>query len=72
VGKGGTKSKSAIPVRGPSVAVVKVGESKAELTRGVNRMGGEVVWEVVEARSDGEGGIGAPRTHDIESDFGIG
>ncbi len=43
VGKGWAKSKGAIPVRGPSVAVVRVGEGKAELARGVNRVGGEVV-----------------------------
>ncbi len=72
VGKGRAKGKSAIPVRGPSVAVVRVGERKAELARGVNRVGGEVVWEVVEARPGGEGGIGAPRAHDVEGDFGIG
>ncbi len=72
VSKGGAKSKSAIPVRGPSVAVVRVGESKAELARGVKRVGGEAVWEAVEARPGGEGGIGAPRTHDVEGDFGIG
>ncbi len=72
VGKGEVKSKSAIPVRGPSVAVVRVGESKAELARGLKRVGGEVVWEAVKARPGGEGGIGAPRTHDIEGDFGIG
>ncbi len=39
-GKGWAKSKGAIPVRGPSVAVVRVGERKAELARGVNRVGG--------------------------------
>ncbi len=43
VGKGWTKSKGAIPVRGPSVAVVRVGEGKAELARRVNRVGGEIV-----------------------------
>ncbi len=72
VGKGGAKSKSAIPVRSPSVALVRVGESKAELARGVKRVGGEVVWEAVKARPGGEGGIGAPRMHDINGDFGIG
>jgi hypothetical protein len=34
VGKGWAKSKGAIPVRGPSVAVFKAGEGKAELARG--------------------------------------
>jgi hypothetical protein len=72
VGKGGAKSKSAIPVRGPSVAVVRVAESKEELARGVKRVGGEVVWEAVEARPGGEGGIEAPGARDIEGDFGIG
>ncbi len=43
VGKVWAKSKGAIPVRGPSVTVVRVGEGKAELARRVNRVGGEVV-----------------------------
>jgi hypothetical protein len=43
VGKGWAKGKDAIPVRGPSVAVFGTGEGKAELARGVNRVGGEVV-----------------------------
>ncbi len=47
VGKGGAKGERAIPVRGPSVAVVGIGEGKAELAGGVNRVGGEVVWETV-------------------------
>ncbi len=72
VGKGRAKGKSATPVRGPSFAVVRVGESEAELARGVNRVGGEVIWEAVDARPGGEGGIGAPRTRDVEGDFGIG
>ncbi len=72
VGKGGPKSKSAIPVRGPSVAVFRTGESKAELARGMKRVGGKVVWEAVKAGPGGEGGIGAPRTHDIKGDFCIG
>ncbi len=47
-------------------------EGKAKLARGVNRVGGEVVWETVEAGPGREGGIGAPRTHDFEGDFGVG
>jgi hypothetical protein len=35
VGKGWAKGKSAIPVRGPSVAVIGTGEGKTELARGV-------------------------------------
>jgi hypothetical protein len=45
VGKGWAKRESAIPVRGPSVAVVGTGESKTELAGGMNKgVGGEVVW----------------------------
>ena len=47
VGKGGAKGEGAIPVRGPSVAVVGTGENKTELAGGVEGVGGEVVWEVV-------------------------
>ena len=36
VGKGGAKGEGAIPVRGPSVAVVGTGEGKTELAGGVN------------------------------------
>ncbi len=73
VGKGGPKSKSAIPVGGPSVAVVRQGRrTQGRVGQGVNGVGGEVVWEAVEARPGGEGGIGAPRTQDVEGDFGIG
>jgi hypothetical protein len=73
VRKSGAKGKSAISVRGPSVAVFGTREGKAKLARGVNRVGGEVVWETVEAGPGREGdGIGAPGTHDVEGDFGIG
>jgi hypothetical protein len=54
VGKGGAKDKSAILVRGPSVAVFGAGEGKAELARRVDRMGGEVVRDTVKARPGGE------------------
>ena len=54
VGKGWAKDESAIPVRGPSVAVFGTGEGKAELARRVNRVGGEVIWETVKARPGGE------------------
>jgi hypothetical protein len=47
MGKGRAKGESAIPVRGPSVAVVGTGEGKAELAGGVNGVGEEVVWETV-------------------------
>ena len=45
VGKGWAKGESAIPVRGPSVAVVGTGEGKTELA--VKGVGGEIVWETV-------------------------
>jgi hypothetical protein len=47
VGKGWAKGKSAIPVRGPSVAVVGTVEGKTELAGGVKGVGREVVWEMV-------------------------
>ena len=48
VGKGGAKGEGAIPVRGPSVAVVgTTGEGKTELAGGVKGVGGEIVWEMV-------------------------
>jgi hypothetical protein len=51
VGKGwAIKGKSAIPVRGPSVAVFGTGEGKTELAKGVDRVGGEVIH-----MEDGEG-----------------
>jgi predicted enzyme related to lactoylglutathione lyase len=54
VGKGGAKNKSAIPVRGPSVAVFGAGEGKTELARRVEGVGGEVIRETVEARPSRE------------------
>jgi hypothetical protein len=49
VDKDWTKGKSAIPVRGPSVAVFGTGESKTDLARRMDRVGGEVIWETVKA-----------------------
>ncbi len=46
VGKSWAKGESAIPVRGPSVAVVGTGECKTELAGGVKGVGGNV-WETV-------------------------
>ncbi len=55
VGKGWAKDKSAIAVRGPSVAVFGTGgEGKAELARRVDRVGGEIVRETVKAGPGGE------------------
>ncbi len=44
MGKGGAKGESAIPVRGPSVAMVGTGEGKTELAGGVGR---KIVWKTV-------------------------
>ncbi len=41
MGEGRAKSKSAIPVRGPSVAVVRVGESETELVGQGGEEGGQ-------------------------------
>jgi hypothetical protein len=72
VGKGWAKGESAIPVRGPSVAVVGTVKGKTELAGGVEGVGGEVVWEVVEARPGRDRGIRAPGTEDVEGDLGKG
>ncbi len=73
VGKGWAKGKSAIPVRGPSVAVVGTVKGKTELAGGVKGMGREVVWEMVYSRPGRDGGIRAPAgTQDVEGDFGKG
>ena len=47
VGKGWAKGEGAIPVRGPSVAVVGSVKGKTELAGGVKGVGGEVVGETV-------------------------
>ena len=52
VGKGWAKGESAM--RGPSVAVFGAGEGKTELARRVERVGGEVIRETVEARPSRE------------------
>ncbi len=49
VDKGWAKDKSAIPVRGSSVAVFGTGEDNTELARRLDRVGGEVIWETVKA-----------------------
>ena len=72
VGKGGAKGGSAIPVRGPRVAMVGTGEGKTELAGEMVGGGGEIVWEVVEARPGRDRGIRAPGTEDVEGDLGKG
>ncbi len=72
VGKGWAKGEGAIPVRGPSVAMIGTGEGKTELAGGVKGVGGKVVWEIVQARPGRECGIRAPGTQDVEGDFGKG
>ncbi len=69
---GWAKGKSAIPVRGPSVAVVGTVKGKTELAGGVKGMGREVVWEMVYSRPGRDSGIRAPGTQDVEGDFGKG
>ena len=72
VGNDWAKGESAIPVRGPSVAVVGTVKGKTELAGGVKGMGREVVWEMVESRPGRDSGIRAPWTQDVEGDFGKG
>ena len=42
------------------------------MTGGMKWVGGEVIGEMVKAGPGREGGIGAPRTHDVQGDFGVG
>jgi hypothetical protein len=42
------------------------------LTGGMKGVGGEVKGEMVKARPGREGGIEAPRVHDIEGECGVG
>jgi hypothetical protein len=72
VGKGWAKGEGAIPVRGPSVAVVGTVKGKTELAGRVKGMGREVIWEMVESRPGRDSGIGAPWTQEVEGDFGKG
>ena len=72
VGKGWAKGEGAIPVRGPSVAVVGTVKSKTELAGRVKGMGRKVVWEMVESRPCRDSGIRAPWTQEVEGDFGEG
>ncbi len=72
VGKGWAKGEGAIPVRGPSVAVVGTVKGKTELAGGVKGVGSEVIWEVVYAGPGRERGIRAPGTQEVEGDLGIG
>ena len=58
MGKGWAKSKSAIPVRSPSVAVFRAREGKAELARGVKRLAEksyERRWRPDQAEIEGSG-----------------
>ena len=72
VGKGWAKGEGAIPVRGPSVAVVGTVKSKTELAGRVKGMGRKVVWEMVKSRPGRDSGIRAPWTQEVEGDFGEG
>ena len=72
VGKGWAKGEGAIPVRGPSVAVVGTVKSKTELAGRVKGMGRKVVLEMVESRLGRDSGISAPWTQEVEGDFGEG
>ena len=68
VGKGWAKGEGAIPVRGPCVAVVGTVKGKTELARRVERVGGEVIRETVEARPSRDGGVRAPGTQDVQEE----
>ena len=72
VGKGGAKIVGAVPVRVPRKTVVGAVEGKTKLAGGMDGVGVEVVGETVQTRPGGEGGVGAPRAHNIKGKFSVG
>ena len=72
VGKGGAKIVGAVPVGVPRKMVVGAVKRKTKLAGGMKGVGGEVVRETVQARPGGEGGVGAPGSHDVKGEFGVG
>ena len=72
VGKGGAKIVGAVPVRVPRETVVGAVEGKTQLAGGMDGVGVEVVGETVQTRPGGEGGVGAPGSHDVKGEFGVG
>ncbi len=46
-------------------------KSETKLTGGMEGVGSKVVGKMVEARPSREGGVGAPRAHDIKGQFGV-
>ena len=72
VGEGGAKIGGAVPVRVPRKTVVGAVKRKTKLAGVMMGVGGEVVGKTVQTRPGREGGIGAPRSHDVEGEFGVG
>ena len=72
VGEGGVKIVGAVPVRVPRKTVVGAVEGKTKLAGGMKGVGSEVVRETVQTRPGGEGGVGAPGSHDVKGEFGVG
>ena len=72
VGEGGAKIVGAVPVRVPRETVVGAVEGKTQLAGGMDGVGVEVVRETVQTRPGGEGGVGAPGSHDVKGEFGVG
>ncbi len=72
VGEGGAQIVGAVPVGVPRKTVVGAVKRQTKLTGGMNGVGGEVVRLVVKVGPGREGGLGAPRSHDVEGEFGVG
>ena len=72
VGEGGAKIEGSVPVRVPRETVVGAVEGKTQLAGGMDGVGVEVVRETVQTRPGGEGGVGAPGSHDVKGEFGVG
>ncbi len=71
VGEGGAKIVGEVPVGVPRKPVVGAVKRETQLAGGVKGVGGEVIGKMVKARPGREGGIRAPRSHDVEGEFGV-
>ncbi len=72
VGEGGAKIVGAVPVGVPRKTVVGAVKRKTKLAERMKGVGGEVIRKTVKTTPGREGRVGAPRSHDVEGEFGVG
>ena len=72
VGEGRAKVVGSVPVRVPRKTVVGAAKREAKLAGGMKGVSGEVIRKTVQTRPGGEGGVGAPGSHDVKGEFGVG